>query len=136
MTALILDLEVDVPGRTDSTLVVTHIGMDAEFGWVVKGTTDVDVASLALVAHRLANPIDEDTESAMYGLTNEQMQDPETRERAYAIPQVSRVGWFRWNPCSRQSCEDGGGHRGHLDTADGPGPGNWVGVRFEDPWFA
>lgn len=136
MTSPTLDLEVDVPARTDPTLVVTHIGMDAEFGWVVKGTTDVDVASLALVAHRLANPIDEDAESAMYGLTNEQMQDPETRERAYAIPQVSRVGWFRWNPCSPRSCEDGGGHRGHLDTADGPGPGNWVGVRFEDPWFA
>ncbi len=94
------------------------------------------VASLALVAHRLANPIEEDTEAAMYGLTNEQMQDPETRERAYAIPQVSRVGWYRWNPCSRRSCEDGGGHTGHLAEVDGPGPGNWVGVRFQDPWFA
>lgn len=134
MTAPTLDIAVDLPARTDPTLAVTHIGMDAEFGWVVKGTTDVDVASLALVAHRLANPLAEDSEAAAYGVTTEQYQDdPEWRERAYGIPQVARVGWFRWNPCSPSSCDEG--HVGHLAEVDGPGRGNWVGVRFEDPWF-
>lgn len=131
------NLTVELPARTDRDLVVTQMGMEAEFGWVVKGTTDVDIASLALVAHRLANPLDEDIEAAAHGVTVDAYRaDPEWTERAHAIPEVARVGWFRWNPCSPQSCPDGGGHRGHLDNAEGPGRGRWVGVRFEDPWFA
>ena len=76
--------------------------------------------------------MEEDTEARMYGMTAEAMlDDPEWRERCLEIPPVTRVGWFRWNPCG-SNCESGGGHVGHLDEKDGPGPGRWVGVRFDD----
>lgn len=127
---------VEIPVRTDPVVTVHLMGVDAEFGYVVKGTTDVDVASFALIQWRLTHPLEEDTEARVYGLTAERMMnDPEWRERCHSIPPVTRVGWFRWNPCSPRSCYEGGGHKGHLDEADGPGRGNWVGVRLNDTGY-
>ena len=108
-------------------LKVTPMGMDAEFGFVVRGTTDPTAAATAVLEHRLAHPIDEDFESASCGLTDEDLRGrPDVVERASRPLPVHRVGLFRWNPCNRHAC--GEQHDGHLVEVETPGPGVWPGV--------
>lgn len=105
------------------------LGVDAEFGFVVRGTTDVDHACLELARHRILNPLEEDSEALRHGLHPEDLQTcEEDVERSVALPPVTRVGWFRWNPCSPRSC--GEGHRAHLDWLEEPNRGAWQGVLF------
>lgn len=64
-----------------STVRVHTLGLDAEFGWLVAGTDDIDTACLSLARHRILDPADEDSELAAFGVTGP-AADPETIHRA------------------------------------------------------
>lgn len=84
--------------------------------YVVQGTEDVDKARRAVILDVIVER----------GYTHEEAE-------GYAKSLKSAVAWLRWNPCDERSCYDGGGHRGHLGIAKGPGHGNWRGVYFRGP---
>jgi hypothetical protein len=83
-----------------------------EDGFVVAGTDDEETARAAVFDWlRADDPL---------------MPEEDHRERV--ADHRPRVGWYRWNPCNKRSCYDGGGHSGHLGYAQGPGRGTFRGV--------
>lgn len=119
----------------NAPLKVFPLGMDAEFGFVVRGTSDVDLARAAVRDHRRQHPIDEDYEAGTRGMTDADLVgQPDTLERASEELAVRRTGLFRWNPCNRHFC--GEQHNGHLIEADERGRGVWPGVWLERAFAA
>jgi hypothetical protein len=102
-----LDQAVRGVGRMGA-LKVTPI---SDGGYVVRGTLDRYKAKRAVQRYRMT-------------------KEGEPPRYAVNIPPLVRAGLFRWNPCSPNSCWDGGTHIGHIDYCDQRGPGVWQGVYF------
>jgi hypothetical protein len=87
---------------------------DGSAHWFLRGTDDVDVA------REVANQDDEVMEWA-------EEVAPEDVDWEVELD-VDRAGWFRFSPCSPHSCGD---HSWHLNNANGPGRGAFLGVYFD-----
>lgn len=124
------------PFRDDREFVVRGVETAEEALAVALDEYDTEIGEwIAEYDEPLSDLFDEDIEAADTRADDDldRRVAERVRELAPTYLMARPAQWYRFNPCHPSSCWDpfDAPHAWHLGEANGPGRGNWRGVRLE-----